>query len=97
MIINNLNIVCIPVLPFETDSPLIVNANAMLSFSIPGQSFKLISRRNSNVLDCRTPIQHPELSKCDLLNIVRQFFGKLPIKYLFSFTTLEAFYHNALI
>jgi hypothetical protein len=94
MIINNLNIVCILVLPFETDSPLIVNANAVLSFSIPGQSFKLVSRRDSKVLDCRTPIQHPELSKCDLLNIVRQLFGKLAMKYLFSFTTLEAFYHN---
>jgi len=34
MIINNLNIVCIPIFPFEADSPLIVNANAMLAFSI---------------------------------------------------------------
>ena len=89
--------VCIPVLPFETDPPLIVNTDAMLTFSIPRQNFKSISRRNSKVLGCRTPIQHPELSKCSLLNIVRQLLGKLPMKYLISFTTLEALNHNALI
>ena len=96
MIINNLNIVCILFLPFETDSPLIVNANAMLSLSLPEQCFKLVSRRQSQVLDRRTPIQHPELSKCGLLNIVRQLFRKLTMKYLLRFTTLEALYHNAL-
>jgi hypothetical protein len=96
MIINNLNIVRISVLPFETDSPLIVNANAMLSFSVPRQSFKIVSRRGFKVLNCGTPIQHPELSKCDLLNIVWQLFGKLPMEYLFSFTALEAFNHDVL-
>ena len=71
MIINNLNIVCILILPSETDSPLIINANAVLPFSIPGQGFKLVSKRDSKVLDCRAAIQHPELSECDFLNIVR--------------------------
>ena len=94
MIIINLNIVCIPVLPFETDSPLMVNANAMLSLSLPGQCFKLVSRRDSQVLHRRTAVQHSELSKCDLLNIVRQFSGKPPIKYLLRFATLEALNHN---
>jgi hypothetical protein len=36
MVINNFNIVCITVFPFETDSPLLVYPNAVLTFSIPG-------------------------------------------------------------
>jgi hypothetical protein len=51
MIISNLYIICIPVLPLETYPPLIVYANAMLSFSISRQGFKFVGRGNPKVLD----------------------------------------------
>jgi hypothetical protein len=85
MIIDNLNIVGIFILPSETDSPLIVNTNAVLPFSIPGQSFKLVGRRDSKVLDCRTAIQHPELSKCDFLDISSAVFLKTADEISFQF------------
>jgi hypothetical protein len=51
MIINNLNMISIPVLPLETYPPLIIDADTMLSFSITGQGFKLVGRGDPKVLD----------------------------------------------
>ena len=41
----------ITILPLETNRPLFVYSDAMLSFSISGQSLKLIARWNPNILD----------------------------------------------
>jgi hypothetical protein len=35
MIINYFNMVCVPVFPLKTNAPLLIDANAVLSFSVP--------------------------------------------------------------
>ena len=47
MIINNLNFVYAVISPFKTDSPLIIDANAVLPFACPLQRFKPIRGRDT--------------------------------------------------
>jgi len=49
MIIGYFNIVGISLMPPETYSPLIVNADAMLTFPIAGELFQPIPRRHPQV------------------------------------------------
>jgi hypothetical protein len=46
MIIDYFDIVRISIIPFETDSPLLVDPDAVLAFSIPLQRFEPVSGRN---------------------------------------------------
>lgn len=49
MIIDNYHIACGVVLPYKTDSILLVNANAMLTFSFASQGFQSIAGWNSKI------------------------------------------------
>jgi hypothetical protein len=50
MVVDYLHIFSISINPMETDAKLIVNANAMLTGTVPFQQFQMISRRISQVL-----------------------------------------------
>ena len=50
MIIDNFNIKNFPIVPHETDSPLTINTNTLLTFSISFQHFKVISGRHPEIL-----------------------------------------------
>lgn len=50
MIINDLDLVSVSINPPETDSPLIVDANAVLSGAISFQTFEAVAVRKSQVL-----------------------------------------------
>ena len=58
MIIDNFNIVDVPVAPSKTDTPLPVDANAVLTFTVPVQSFKMIARRNPQGLQICDRLKH---------------------------------------
>lgn len=50
MVVNYLNVFSISINPMETNAKLIVNANAMLTGTVPFQQFQMIPRRISQVL-----------------------------------------------
>lgn len=50
MIIHDFHVVGIPTVPFETDPPLIVDPDTVLSFSFSRKGLKPIGRRDSQVL-----------------------------------------------
>jgi hypothetical protein len=50
MVVDYLNIFGISINPTETNAKLIVNANAMLTGTVPFQQFQMIPRRISQVL-----------------------------------------------
>jgi len=50
MVVNYLNIFSVPFNPTETNAKLIVNANTMLTGTVPFQQFQMIPRRISQVL-----------------------------------------------
>lgn len=62
MIINDLNLECVPVAPNETDAILIVDANTVLSLPIPLQSLKMISGENREITQHMGGMQLHELS-----------------------------------
>jgi hypothetical protein len=59
MVINNLHLERMPIMPFEADSPLIVNPNAPLPSSITGQPFKSIRWWDPQIHNIRRAMQHP--------------------------------------
>ncbi len=85
MIIYNFYTVGVPIPPFKADTPLVVDANAMLTFPLPYQFFQAIGRRNAQVLEREGSVQHTQLSQGNLLNILRQFVGTLARKNLLRF------------
>ena len=62
MIVSDLNVVGMATLPYETDSPLFIDSNAMLAQPIALQFLKAVSWWNTQFLDVYRRIQHQELS-----------------------------------
>jgi hypothetical protein len=73
MIVDNLDFVGIPFSPLETDTPLIIDADAVLARSIPAQLLQPIGWRASQVLQCSGVVEHAQFTQSDLLDIIRQF------------------------
>jgi hypothetical protein len=73
MIIYNLNLFCVPVSPLETDPPLLVDANAVLTDPIPSQSFQPVPGWHPQSVQPARRIQHPQLPQGQLLQLSRQF------------------------
>jgi len=51
MIVRNFNVIRIAILPLETDAPLFVDTDSMLTFIISGKGVKCISRVKQQSLD----------------------------------------------
>jgi hypothetical protein len=56
--------------PPETDPPLIVDSNAVLTFPVSCQFFQPIAGRNSQILDRLRRIQHRQLPKSRFLYVL---------------------------
>ena len=69
MIIYYFNFVRISVHPFETDSPLLVDPNTVLSLSIAFEGFQPVSRRNPQIFEANRGVQQLQFMKRRLLNI----------------------------
>ena len=71
MIIYYFNFVRISIHPFETDSPLLVDADAVLPFPIPLQHLQPVSRRNPQIFEANRSVQELQFMKRLLLNVAR--------------------------
>ena len=71
--VNNLNIFRAVPAPAKTNSPLVVDANAVLAFPIALQRFKPICRWRQQVPQFRRVVQHMQLACRDDVDI-----GKSP-------------------
>ena len=69
MVVNYLHILGALRTPDKANSPLIVDADAVLPLSISFQSFQLIAWRRAQVIKNRGPIKLLQLSKRRALNI----------------------------
>lgn len=58
MVVDGLYVVRVGSEPPEADAPLIVDADAMLSRSIPGELFKMVCGRDSEVEKAHRSIKH---------------------------------------
>src|SRR3546814_11433369 len=58
--------------PYETDSPLIVDADAVLSCPITFERFQAIARRHRKVLESACVVEEAQLPQRNSLNLRRQ-------------------------
>ncbi len=64
MVVHDLDVVGVTSVPPKTYSPLVVDADAVLSSPVPGESLQPISGRDPKVLELLCSVQHHELSQC---------------------------------
>ncbi len=57
MIVDDLDVVGVPVLPDEAHTPLIIDPDALLTFPAPPQCFELISGRIPQVIELNRRIE----------------------------------------
>jgi hypothetical protein len=68
VIVHDLDFVSIALAPNEAQTPLAVNANAVLSLSAAMQSFQAISGGRCPIAQFRGAVQLPELAPRDVLD-----------------------------
>ena len=70
MIVGDFHVVGIPLPPFEADTPLVVDANAVLACTIVREFLQAICGWNPEILQRDSPIQHAQLSQGHLLYVL---------------------------
>jgi hypothetical protein len=95
MIIDDFHLIGISRFPVKADSPSIVDTYAVLPTPISMQKLQPIARWYKQVIQCHGPIQHPQFSECNLLNIVGKLFGKGAVENRFGFLALKRPYHTS--
>lgn len=93
MIIHDFHLFGMPFSPDEADAPLVVDADAVLSFSIPLQSFQPIRRWQAQVLSPDSRVERIELYEGPLLNIARELTDELAFEDSFSIGATERLDH----
>lgn len=94
MIINNFYSMGITIAPFKTDSPLLIDPNAILARSITMQLLQSVTRRYAQIVQRDRPIEHTKFPKCALLNILRQLTRKFSMKNPFCFPIPKVANHD---
>ena len=97
MIIRDFNIKRVAAFPFETNPPLVVDSDTVLSFSVALQFFEAIRRRDSQVVNVDRIIDHPQFAQRHLLNVGWQFARSLASIDLLCFGISEGFDHRCII
>src|ERR1700722_19829191 len=69
VIICNLHVVSVSVTPHKTNTPLVVDAYAVLPRTVTFQLMKSVARRHSQIRQTFGRVQHQELSSCRLSNV----------------------------
>jgi hypothetical protein len=54
--------------PYETDSPLIIDPDTVLTLAVPFERFESVGRRDAQISKTSGAVQHSQLSSCDRLN-----------------------------
>ena len=72
MVVDNLDVVGITISPGETDSPVLIDPNAVLSHSIPCQLFQAIGRGYLQIVEGTSVVEHAQFTQGSLLDFGRQ-------------------------
>jgi len=72
MVINNLNLICITILPDKANPPLIVDPDTVLPLAVMFQLLQSVSRRYSQFIDNRYRIQDQKFSGSPPPNVIRK-------------------------
>ena len=96
VIVHDFNVVSVAVSPHETETPLIVNPNAVLPRSVAMQCFQAIAGRSCQVAQFDGAVQLPKLSPCDPLDSLKAA-DRLPTVKSPSFGAAERLDHGLIV
>ena len=94
MVIGDFHRAGVSFFPDETESPLVIDTDAVLACPVSFQGFKAVSRRNAQVLQAGGVVQHFELAHGGALDVRGQIGGLDAVKESFCPTVFEARYHG---
>ncbi len=97
MVIDNLDVVSIATFPAKTDPPLVVDANAMLPYSITCQLLEAVARRHAEVIERGSRVDLGKLAQRDSLNRMRQLADRLPVEEALRVLVPEAADHARIL
>lgn len=72
MVVHDFDMVRIALMPAKADAPLVVNADAVLAFSVAFERFQPVRRRNPQLIEIGDVIEHAQFTARDVLDIARQ-------------------------
>jgi hypothetical protein len=72
VIVDDLDLICVPIAPLETDTPLVIDANAALTRSVPRQLFESIPGWHPEILERLGSVEDREFPESDSLQIPRE-------------------------
>lgn len=72
MVVNDLYVIGVALFPVKTDTPPIIDPDAVLTFPILLRRLQVVRWGYSQVLKCLGSIEHPQLPQSDPLNVCRQ-------------------------
>lgn len=82
--------------PLETDAPLIVDADTVLSSPVTSQYLEPVSWWNPQILQVDRILKKTEFASCKLEELARKALDTLPLPYGLGSSILEALYHDVM-
>jgi hypothetical protein len=93
VIVDDPDVVGIAILPAETDPPLLIDPNAMLSRSAPLEFLESITGRDAEVLKLLGGVDEDELAEHRAMELSREAPDRLAVKQAFRVPVREALDH----
>jgi hypothetical protein len=93
VVVDDLNVARVARAPDETDSPLPVDANAVLTSPFTLEFLQAIGGWDSQVIEVSRSVQHAELSEGRSLDVSAEAFDSLALKQPLRIAVLEALDH----
>jgi len=94
MEVGNLDLVGVPVTPLETDSPLVVDANAVLAGPISDQFLQAVTWGDAEIFHRLGGIQKHQLPEGGSLDGGGQLLNLQPVEEALRLLVAETFFHD---
>jgi hypothetical protein len=96
VVVDDFDAIRVTLLPFEADSPLIIDPNAILSLAITVQPLQLVSWRAAQVIKRFRCIQQQKFSQGRTVYVAEDLPGESSIEDLLAFPATKALDHGTL-
>ncbi len=97
VVVNYFNLKRIIALPLETDAPLVIDPDTVLSRSIAAERFQPVPRRDAKRFKVRGRIEHKQLHGGRFLNVLRELLGEPSLKQSFRLSGSKSLDHGYLL
>ncbi len=83
--------------PYKANSPLVIDANTVLTRTVSFEFLQAVGWWNAQIFQADCIVQHSKFAVGDLLYVLRKFAGTMASKYLLSFFALKGLDHTLII